>query len=271
MPADRNPVPADRSAVISTLRAAGCVYAEDEADLLLAVAQMPAELAQLVAQRVAGRPLEHVVGWAQFCGLRIAVGPGVFVPRRRTEFLAARAVELARGAGADAVVVDLCCGAGALAAAVLAAVPTVQLFAADIDATAAGYARRNLPGRAEHVYVGDLFAPLPPGLCGRIDVLTVNTPYVPTAEIDLLPAEARLHEPRFTLDGGDDGLDVQRRLAAQAPSWLAPGGWVLVETSKRQAAVAAAVFTSAGLAARVHRDDDLGATVVLARSAGSAR
>lgn len=259
-------MPADRSAVIATLRAAGCVYAEDEADLLLAAAQTPAGLELLVAQRVAGRPLEHVVGWAQFCGLRVAVGPGVFVPRRRTEFLAARAVELAGAAGADAVVVDLCCGAGALAAAVLAAVPTVHVYAADIDATAVEYARRNLPDRASHVYVGDLFAPLPPDLRGCIDVLIVNTPYVPTAEIDLLPAEARLHDPRFTLDGGNDGLDVQRRLAAAAPTWLAPGGWVLVETSERQAAVAAAIFTAAGLAVGVDRNDDLGATVVLAQS-----
>src|ERR1700733_10037772 len=94
--------------VTGRLRAAGCVFAEDEARLILATARTPAELDAMVARRAAGLPLEHVLGWAEFCGLRIAVDPGVFVPRRRTEFLASQAVAvtLARAretapAGAD--------------------------------------------------------------------------------------------------------------------------------------------------------------------------
>src|SRR2546430_12330435 len=93
MTASATPLPAD---IVTTLRAAGCVFAEDEAQLLISAAGTPAELAALVDRRVAGEPLEHVLGWAEFCGLRIAVDPGVFVPRRRTEFLVERAAALAR-------------------------------------------------------------------------------------------------------------------------------------------------------------------------------
>ena len=272
------PVRLDIDRVVATLRRAGCVYAEDEAELLVAAATSAAssvapsevaapsaagELARMLAQRVAGMPLEHILGWAEFCGLRIAVGPGVFVPRRRTEFLAARAIALVREAGPGALVVDLCCGAGAVAAAVVAAEPSVEVHAADIDPVAVDYARRNLPGRADCVHVGDLVAPLPAALHGRIDVITANTPYVPTREIDLLPAEARLYEPRTALDGGDDGLDLHRRLAAEAPPWLAPGGHVLVEASEEQAPVTARLFAAAGLAARVVTAPELAATVVI--------
>jgi release factor glutamine methyltransferase len=111
---------ADEAAVIIRLRAAGCVFAEDEARLLISAARTPAELDAMVARRTAGLPLEQVLGWAEFCGLRIAVAPGVFVPRRRTEFLVRQAAELARP---GAVIVDLCCGAGAIGAALAAAVP----------------------------------------------------------------------------------------------------------------------------------------------------
>ena len=156
MPADDTP--AARSAVTARLRAAGCVYAEDEADLLISAARDEAELAALVDRRAAGQPLEHVLGWAEFCGLRIAVDPAVFVPRRRTEFLVAQAIELARP---GAVVVDLCCGSGALAAALASAVDGAEVHAADIDPAAVRCARRNLAGLGGQVYQGDLFGPLP--------------------------------------------------------------------------------------------------------------
>jgi release factor glutamine methyltransferase len=87
------------SAIVTRLRAAGCVFAEDEARLLVSAASTPADLAAMVDRRTAGLPLEHVVGWAEFCGLHIAVDPGVFVPRRRSEFLIRQAASLARGAG----------------------------------------------------------------------------------------------------------------------------------------------------------------------------
>ncbi|MDH6708139.1 release factor glutamine methyltransferase [Kitasatospora sp. MAA19] len=251
-----------RSSVISRLRAAGCVFAEDEARILLAAATTPADLGVMVRARAEGRPLEHVVGWAEFAGLRIAVDPGVFVPRRRSEFLAATATALT---GPGAVVVDLCCGSGALAAAVAAAAThPVELYAADVDPVAVRCARRNLAGAGALVVEGDLFAALPVDLRGRIDVLLANVPYVPSADIALLPPEARLHEARPALDGGADGLDVLRRVAAEAPGWLAPGGSLLFETSERQTPTALAVARAAGLDAADGWCEDLDATVVTA-------
>jgi release factor glutamine methyltransferase len=255
---------------VARLRAAGCVFAEDEAGLLIAAARDPAELARLVGQRAAGMPLEQVLGWAEFCGLRIAVEPGVFAPRRRTEFLAGRAIALARRAPASPpVVVDLCCGSGAVAAVVAAALPRADLHAVDIDPAAVRCARRNLAAGG-HVYQGDLYRPLPGTLRGRVDVLIANAPYVPTAEVALLPAEARSYEPRTALDGGVDGLAILRRVAAAAPQWLAPGGHLLVETSERQAAAMASLAAGHGLVPRVVTSGELAATVVTGRWAGTA-
>nr|WP_202892245.1 putative protein N(5)-glutamine methyltransferase [Kribbella shirazensis] len=241
------------------MRASGCVFAEDEAALIAETARDAVELAAMVDQRVAGLPLEYVVGWASFCGLRIAVDPGVFIPRRRTEFLVAEAL---RVTVAGAVVVDLGCGSGALGAAV-ASEREVLLYAADIEPAAVRCARRNLLAWRGTVYQGDLFAALPERLRGRIDVLLANVPYVPTDEIRLLPPEARLHEPQVTLDGGPDGLATLRRVAAGAVDWLAPGGRLFVEMSDHQASLAAAVFREHGLAARITSDDELGANVVI--------
>ncbi|MFC7471007.1 methyltransferase domain-containing protein [Actinomadura keratinilytica] len=138
-------------------------------------------------RRAAGHPLEHVVGWAEFAGLRIAVGPGVFVPRRRTEFLLALARDLlARAPGPVPVAVDLCCGSGAAAAALAASGRHAEVHAADIDPVAAGWARRNLAGAGE-VHEGDLYAALPAALRGRVAVLVANVPYVPTAAFPCCP------------------------------------------------------------------------------------
>jgi release factor glutamine methyltransferase len=212
----------------------------------------------MVGQSAAGMPLEQVVGWAEFCGLRITVAPGVFVPRRRTEFLVREAVALARP---GVVIVDLCCGAGAIGAALAAAVEGAEVHAADIDPAAVRCARQNLPG--DHVYQGDLYEPLPAGLRGRVAILAANVPYVPTGEIRFLPPEARAHEPGTALDGGADGLDMLRRVAAGATGWLAPGGHLLSEVSERQAPAAEAIVTASGLAARVARSPDLDATVII--------
>ncbi|AXK37416.1 putative protein N(5)-glutamine methyltransferase [Streptomyces armeniacus] len=296
----------DRSAVVDRLRAAGCVFAEDEAELLIAAAPTATALDALIGRRAAGEPLEHVLGWAEFRGLRITLEPGVFVPRRRTEFLVRQALALGHQAEEDRtpVVVDLCCGSGAVGAALAVALERVELHAADVDPVAVRCARRNLaaalrngrgsgtygpyevpetyaPGdtyealkapeayapRPPHkpyaVYEGDLYAPLPATLRGRVDILAANVPYVPTDEVALLPSEAREHEPRTALDGGADGLDVLRRVAAEAAQWLAPGGCLLVETSERQAAEAVEVMRAGGLGVRVKRSEELYATVVI--------
>ncbi|HYA01246.1 MAG TPA: putative protein N(5)-glutamine methyltransferase [Candidatus Binatia bacterium] len=247
-------------AIAARLRAAGCVFAEDEARLLRSAAASPAQLGGMVERRAAGDPLEYVIGWGEFCGLRIAVGPGVFVPRHRTELLVREAVALLRP---GAVVVDLCCGAGAVGAALVARIPGIELHAADIDPRAVGFARRNLDGSAASVHQGDLYAALPAGLRGRVDVIVCNPPYVPTAEIETLPREARLFEAAAALDGGSDGLALVRRVAAEAPSWLARGGHLLVECSERQAPVAVEVFAGCGLTPRPASDADLEATAVL--------
>jgi release factor glutamine methyltransferase len=244
--------------VVARLRAAGCVFAEDEARLLMAAAATPAELLALVDQRVAGLPLEQLLGWAEFCGLRIAVEPGVFVPRRRTELLVREAVALAPP---GAVVVDLCCGSGAVGAALAAVLDVAELHAADVDPAAVACARRNLPGA--QVHAGDLFDAVPAALRGRVDVLAANVPYVPSAAIALMPPEARLHEPRTALDGGPDGLAVARRVIDGARSWLAPGGSLLFETGAGQVTAALAAVTAGGLVARLAVDDELGATVVI--------
>jgi release factor glutamine methyltransferase len=242
-------------AVVERLRAAGCVFAEEEAALLRSA---PGDLEALVARRVAGEPLEQVVGWAAFAGLRVAVAPGVFVPRRRSEFLVARALEVV---AAGATVVDVCCGTGAIGAALLAARPDLVLHAADHDPAAVACARGNLPGAAG-VHLGDLLAALPPELAGRVDVVVASTPYVPSDAVGAMPAEAREHEPRAALDGGGDGLDVLRRLAGQAPAWLRPGGRLLVECAEHQADAARAALVRAGFDAAVTRDEDRDATVV---------
>jgi release factor glutamine methyltransferase len=258
----------DEQRVVDRLRAAGCVFAEDEARLIVE-ASAGSEREAMVRRRVAGEPLEQVLGWASFDGLRVPVVPGVFVPRRRTELLVdvADALLGAAGPGAPArpVVVELCCGVAAVSAALLRRRPGLDLVAADLDPAAVGRARLTLGDRAS-VLEGDLFRPLPPRLRGRVDVLVANAPYVPTGVIATMPPEARLHESALALDGGADGLDLHRRIAGEARAWLAPGGSLLVETSEAQADATEALLAAAGLATRVHRDDDRDATVVAGRA-----
>lgn len=247
-------------AIANRLRAAGCVFAEEEAQLLIHFAGSPAALRAMVGERASGVPLEHVVGWAEFCGLRIAVQPGVFVPRRRSEFLARAASRLCRP---GATVIDLACGSGAIGAAIAALAESVEVHAVDIDQGAVACARRNLRPIGGYVYAGDLYAPLPRRLRGQVSVIAGNLPYVPTEAVATMPAEARVYEPLVALDGGADGLDLLRRAAAGAPGWLTPGGHLLIETASGQAQAAAVAFAAAGLTPSVARDSELGATVVI--------
>ncbi len=331
--------PLDLAAIISRLRAAGCVFAEDEAALLLSEETDAAALEHMVLRRELGDPLEIILGWAEFRGLRIAVDRGVFVPRRRTEFLVDVAVAALRrttphpGAlrpGAvrpatlhpGAVVLDLCCGSGAVAAAIeaevgnvvgaedgadvndvdgaevdgvevdvedgadvatgpeiqadhvlapeaalaLEAEPTSQagralrVWAADVDPAAVRCARRNIRGT---VIESDLFARMPPPLRGRIDLIVANAPYVPTDDIGMMPPEARLHEPMIALDGGADGVDLQRRVISEAVPWLRPSGILVIETGRRQVPLTVAAFAKETWTTRVVTSDDLDATVVI--------
>jgi release factor glutamine methyltransferase len=283
--------PALADAIVA-LRAAGCVFAEDEAGVLGSAAADEAALAALVRRRAEGEPLEQVVGYADFCGVRIRLRPGVFVPRVRSELLVrlgSEHVERIRRDrnGHDVVVVDLCCGSGALGLAVAARSHPAFLYAADVDPNAVACARDNIAdfttrgaaergdhaasnlgsaGRLdERVFQGDLFNALPGELAGTIDVLLANVPYVATRHIPLLPAEARDHEPHTALDGGTDGLDVFRAVVADAPRWLASGGIVLSEITEAQIDAATAAVQAAGLLPELAYDEDLEATVVAGR------
>jgi release factor glutamine methyltransferase len=241
------------------LRAAGCVFAEEEATVLSEAADDDTALAALVGRRALGEPLEQVVGYADFCGVRVKLRPGVFVPRVRSELL----VRVATDSASDhLVVVDLCCGSGALGLAVRHRLPRAELHATDLDPVAVACARDNLGG---NVYQGDLFDALPGDLRGRVTILLANVPYVATAHIPLLPSEARDHEPQAALDGGPDGLDIFRRVAAGAPRWLAADGVVLSEITEAQQNQAIQAVRDAGLDADVIYDDDLEARVIRGR------
>ena len=255
----------EASAVAARLRAAGCVFADDEARILLDAADSTAALEAMIAAREQGRPIEHIVGWTQFCGLRVWTAAGVFVPRRRTEFLVAQAI---RVTSPGARVVDLCCGTGAVGLAVASALESIELHAVDVDAAAVACARRNLAPIGGAVHEGDLYAALPHRLRGSVDVVVANAPYVPSDAIELMPVEARLFEHRVALDGGPDGLDVQRRIVSGAPDWLRRSGALLIETSDAQAEGTAAATADAGFTSRIARDPDRDATVVIARAGG---
>lgn len=239
------------------LRAAGCVFAEAEAALLLAEAVDPDHLDVLVRRREAGEPLEQVLGWVSFAGLRLTVASDVFVPRRRTEALAREAV---RRLGSGDVLVDVCCGNGAVAAAVTTSVEGVVVVASDLDPAAVACARRNVRGT---VVQGDLFEAVPETLLGAVAVVTANAPYVPSGDLGTMPREARLHEPRRALDGGADGVAMHRRIAVDAVDWLRPGGHLLIETSARQAPLTCAAMTAAGFDATVAHHDDVEGTVAV--------
>jgi release factor glutamine methyltransferase len=237
------------------LAAAGCVSARAEADWLLEEAPDEAALRAMVARRVAGEPLQYVIGWAPFGPLRLAVGPGVFVPRPETEGLADRAATRLRALAAPRVAVDVCTGSGAIACFLAAEVPDARVLATELDPGALAWARGNAERHGVELLAGDLDAPLPPALAGRVGVLCANVPYVPSGAIATLPTDVRDHEPRLALDGGPDGLDVLRRLVARAGHWLAPGGGLLCEIGEDQAEAAAALLTQAGLVeVAVHPD-----------------
>ncbi|MDQ6526954.1 putative protein N(5)-glutamine methyltransferase [Nocardioides sp. LHD-245] len=259
---DPVPDPVPDPALVARLRAAGCVFAEEEAEVLRSSAASPGHLEQLVRRRVAGEPLEYVVGWVAFDGGRVEVDPGVFVPRQRTAYLVELAAPLlTRGD----TVLDLCCGTGALGLALARRVAGLVVHAGDVDPAAVACAARNLAEVGGTAVVGDLASALPPVLRGTVAVIVANVPYVPTGAVALMPPESREHEPRGTVDGGPDGLDLLRRVAGLAPAWLRPGGTVLSEVSLAQAPAARDAFAHAGLVATVHHDEEREATVVSGR------
>lgn len=248
--------------LVDRLRAAGCVFAEDEAAVLRSAATNADALESMVARRVAGEPLEVVVGFAEFAGLRIPVTAGVFVPRVRTELVARLATALAPP---SSIVVDLCCGSGAIAAAVAHARPDLDVWAADIDPVAVALAYTTLAPLGARALVSDMDASLPAALRGRVAVVASCPPYVPTEEVALMPPEAREHEPLASLDGGADGCAMQARVFAAALRLLAPDGVCVVETSDHLSDSTLAAAVAAGFTAHIEADDEIDAVVVVAR------
>jgi release factor glutamine methyltransferase len=196
-------------------------------------------LAALVERRVAGSPLGHLTGRQGFLGVELLAGPEALVPRVETEILGRTAVDLVRATDGS-LVVDLCTGAGNLAAAVAVAAPQVTLHAADLSTAAVGLARANMlfVGVADRVALhdGDLFDALPADLRGSVDVLICNPPYISSARVGEMAAEISEHEPRMAFDGGSLGLSIVSRLVQEAPDWLRPGGWLCFEIGLGQGA-----------------------------------
>ncbi|WP_430646821.1 hypothetical protein [Agromyces sp. GXS1127] len=241
--------------IAARLRAAGSVFAEEEAAILAESASDDAELASLVRRRISGEPLEPLVGWVRFGALRLAVGPGVFVPRRRSLRLARLAVRRVRATVAP-VMLEPYSGVAPLAATVAHAAAHAEVHAADRDPAALALARRNLPAGAG-VHRADVLDGVPDGLRGRITTIAAVPPYVPEAHLGLMPREAREHEPAAALvGGGADGLDQVRRLIVDGRAWLADGGSMLLELGAPQLRVAAGEARAAGWRPLVHRPNE---------------
>jgi release factor glutamine methyltransferase len=222
----------------------------------LSAAQV-ARFQDLLARRAAREPLQYLLGWEDFHGLRLAVSPAVLVPRPETEGLVEWAVQVLAGRAAPAVA-DLGTGSGAIACALARAIPDAEVLAVELAAGALAVASWNvrelgLAGRVR-LLAGDLFAPLG-SLSGSLDLVVANPPYLPSAVIPSLPPEVSRHEPRAALDGGPDGLAVLRRIVAGAPAVLRPGGWLLLEIGEDQAGPLASLMAAEGFSGiRARRD-----------------
>jgi release factor glutamine methyltransferase len=245
------PADEEHDHVRRVLAEGGFVHPGAEARALLAASSAGGRpIDELVARRLRGEPLAWISGWVEFCGLRVVVDPGVFVPRPQTQALARRAASLLPEAG---IAVDVCTGCGAVAAVLSSARPKATVLATDVDPIAAACARRN----GVRALVGDLDEPLPRSLLGRVDVLTAVVPYVPSEELHLLPRDVLEHEPRRALDGGPGGTALLLRVAEAAGRWLRTGGSVLLEIGGAQAATVGVALEAARLRTiRVHRDED---------------
>ncbi len=229
----------DAAAIVRALEGAGCVAAAEEAGELLATARDAADLRQKLERRLTGEPLAWVVGRAGFCGLDVAIEPGVYVPRWQSEPLALEAARLLPDTG---LAVDLCTGSGAVAMVMASARPEARVVGTELDPVASRCARRN----GVTTYEGWLDDPLPGELASAVDVMTGVLPYVPRTALHLLPRDVQRFEPRLALDGGEDGLDLVTVAVSRGPRWLRDGGWLLLEIGGDQVAGVTASMTKWG-------------------------
>ena len=213
----------------------------------------------LVARRAAREPLQHLTGSAAFRHVELAVGPGVFVPRPETELLAGWAVERATALLATVpapVVVDLCTGSGAIAAALADEVPQARVHAVELSPDAHAWAERNLAGTGVDLRLGDAFSAFD-DLLGAVDVVVCNPPYVPLEAWESVAPEARDHDPHLALFSGEDGLDAIRVLAVRAAQLLRVGGVLGVEHADVQGRSVPAVLAATGRWVDVRDHEDL--------------
>lgn len=230
--------------LVHRLRRVGCVFAEEEAEILEDLAPDPQTLEAWSARRETGELLEQVVGRVELCGEMLAVGPGCFVPRQRTALLIRAALAETR-ARHRPLMVEACCGVAPIATTVGRRLPATQLHVTDQDPRPLVHARRNLPPGAR-VHRGCTLDGLPAELLGAVDVLAAVPPYVPSGAWALLPRDPRQSEPSTALVSGEDGLGETRRLLATAPPWLAPSAVLLLEMHRGQAPAALAAARGGG-------------------------
>ena len=214
-------------------------------------------LEPLTRRRTRREPAAHVIGKREFYGREFLVGPGVFIPRPETETLVEQALRVAAAMDGAPTIADVCCGSGAIGITLAAELPRATVFAIDVDPAARLATRENaerlgVAGRVR-VMEGDLLAPLP----APVDIIAANPPYIPSKQIPGLAPEVKGYEPRRALDGGADGMDVLRRLLADAPPYLKPGGALLAELDPAQAPEARALAEAAFPGAAVSVAPDL--------------
>ena len=211
-------------------------------------ADATARFRALVERRAAHEPVQHILGFEEFRGLRIAVTPDVLIPRPETEGLVERALELLRDRP-EALVADIGTGSGAIACALAAARPDLEVLAVDQSLGALAVASDNVRGLGlasrVRLLAGDLFGPLS-SLSGSLDMVVANPPYCPSGVIPTLPVEVGRFEPRLALDGGPDGMRILRRIIAEAPGFLRPGAWLVMEIGEEQAGPLASLMAAEG-------------------------
>ena len=223
---------------------------------------------EMVRRRLTGEPVNYITGHFEFCGLHLTVRRGVFSPRSSSEFLVTEAAARLRKRKGERIAVDVATGSGAIVLAIADSVKKARGYGLDISKDAVKLGRHNaerleLDDRVRFV-VSDMLGSLPSSLHGRVGVFTIHPPYVARHEVEDLPAEIRKFEPHTTLtDGSDDGLGLVRRLAAEAPAFLAPGGWVLVEIGPYLARQTATILRRSGLLDVRSQKDSLGVTRVV--------
>jgi release factor glutamine methyltransferase len=203
---------------------------------------------QLVERRASGEPIPYILGWTEFRDLKLKIGPGAFVPRATSEFLAEQAIRRLRRRQRP-VAVDLATGIGPIPLSIAKALPKAEVHGCDISAAPLRQARANakLLGLKVQFHQGSLFDPLPSNLRGRVDTVTIHPPYVAGHEVEDLPAELKNYEPAESLtDKSKDGTYLARIVADQAHDWLRPGGWLLIEVGSYLARTIKSLMVKAG-------------------------